>query len=574
MKPAAFPSLRVGGGLVPLAAVLLLSFGGLGWRLYHLQVSNRSEYVQSSRKQQFAYVRCLPQRGMIIDCRKRIIAASSEVYNLFAEPRRLGGPEQIKAVAGDLQELLDIPSYEISKAIWAGSNPGFVRIYEHLTLDQRERLAGVRIPGIGIENAWRRYYPAGRSACHVIGFIGGTEKSGLAGLELKYDGVLRGEQGQEAFAVDVLRRPIGASPDQSRPVVDGQSLVLTLDVTIQQFVRRSLEAKMKEYRAESAVGVVMDPWSGAILAMVSLPDYDPLQFSKTDPDRLRNRALTDPFEPGSIFKPIVAAIALDAGVITTTEKIDCENGYWGRFRIGEFGNHRYGLMDVGEILQESSNIGMAKIGLKLTPAQLYEGVRLFGFGKKTGIDLPGEDSGFIYPTDKWSKYSPTRIAFGHEVLVTAVQVAQAYCILANGGSLVRPHLVKAVIDCQGQITEFTPSGSGTGYVVKPEVAHWIVCKALVDAVNEGTGDQAAIEGIPVWGKTGTANIALPGGGYDTRSYVASFAGGAPAEHPALVVLVSIRKPDRSLGKGYSGGRVAAPVAKEILEQSLSYLGLK
>lgn len=567
-------NLRLFSGLVPVAAVLLISFGGLAYRLYDLQVSKRPEYVSTSRNQQLAFVRHQPQRGMIVDGRGRILAASSRVYNLFAEPRRLGGPDGTKMTAAIVQEMLEVPGHEITETMLKASNPGFVRICENLTLQQRELFSDKRIVGIGIENAWKRYYPAGPSTCHLLGFIGGDEKAGLSGLELKYDDVLSGEQGQEVFAVDVMRRPIGASAVETREVVDGQSLILTVDTIIQQYVRNALEAKVKEYRAESAVGIVMDPWSGAILAMVSLPDYNPETFSKAPQDHLRNRALTDPYEPGSIFKPIVAALALDAGVISRTEKIYCEDGYWGRYRIGEFGNHQYGMMDVAEILQESSNVGMAKIGLKLTPRQLYDGLGLLGFGAKTGIDLPGEDAGLVYPTGKWSKYSPTRIAFGHEVLVTGLQIAQAYCILANGGSLVRPHIVKAVVNPQGEVTEFTPSVSGTGYVIKPSVAEWIVRKALVDVVNEGTGDQAQIEGVQVWGKTGTANIALPTGGYDTRNYVASFAGGAPAEHPRLVVLVSIRKPDRSLGKGYSGGRVAAPVAREILEQSLSYLGLK
>lgn len=565
-------TLRIFSGIVPVVLVLVISFAGLAYRLYDLQVSRRPEYVQSSRSQQFAYVRHQPQRGMIVDCRGRLLAASSRVYNLFAEPRRLEEAETIKLTASELQDMLDIPGYEIAKTIHQARNPGFVRLWEDLTLSQRELFSQKRISGVGIENAWKRTYPAGRSTCHVLGFIGGDEKSGLAGLELKYDSVLHGQQGQEVFAVDVFRRPIGASPELTQAATNGQSLVLTIDATLQQFVRTSLAAKVKEYRAESAVGIVMDPWSGAILALVSLPDYDPETFSRAASDHLRNRALTDPYEPGSIFKPVVAALALDAGVISRTEKIDCENGYWGRYRIGEFGNHQYGLMNVAEILQESSNVGMAKIGLKLTPQQLYEGLRLFGFGAKTGIDLPGEDAGMVYPPGKWSKYSPTRIAFGHEVLVTAVQISQAYCILANGGSLIRPHIVKAVVNSDGEVTEFTPAISGTGYIIKPDVAQWIVRKALVDVINEGTGDQAAIEGVQVFGKTGTANIALPTGGYDTRNYVASFAGGAPAEHPRLVVLVSIRKPDRSLGKGYSGGRVAAPVAREILEQSLTYLG--
>ena len=568
-------TLRLFSGMLLITILLLISFGVLAYRLFDLQISRQPDYVEASRNQQFARVIHQPQRGMIVDCHGRILAASSRVYNLFAEPRRLDNHEQAKTTAAQVQDMLKIPGHEVTKTILEAHNPGFVRIWNNLTLDQRELFSKKHLTGIGIENTWQRTYPAGPSTCHVLGFIGGDDEAGLSGLELQYNSVLSGKKGIETFAVDVRRRPIGASPSQDNPVQDGQSLILTLDATIQQFVRAALTKKVKEYRAESGVGIVMDPWSGAILAMVSWPDFEPDAFGKVvDPNDLRNRAVSDMFEPGSIFKPIVAAVALDSGAINTTQKFDCEDGYWAKFKIGEFGNHRYGMMNVCEILCESSNVGMAKIGLEMRPQQFYDGLKLFGFGKETGVDLPGEVTGLVYPPGKWSKYSPTRIAFGHEVLVTAVQMARAYCILANGGSLIHPHLVKAVVNSRGEITDFTPAVNGTGYVIKPEIAHWIVRKALTDVVNEGTGDQAAIEGIQVFGKTGTANIALPTGGYDTKNYVASFAGGAPADHPRVVVLVSIRRPDRSLGKGYSGGRVAAPVMKEILEKTLTYLDSK
>ena len=214
---------------------------------------------------------------------------------------------------------------------------------------------------------------------------------------------------------------------------------------------------------------------------------------------------------------------------------------------------------------------MAKIGLKMNPKTLYDGLHLFGFGSQTGVDLTGEEPGLLRPPSKWSGYSPTRIAFGHEVSVTAMQIARAYCILANGGTVIQPHVVQAVVDAEGRLKDVTPAVVGAGYVIKPETAEWIVREAMTAVVKEGTGDQAAIKGVQVFGKTGTANIALPTGGYDTSSYMASFVGGAPAEHPRVIVLVSIRKPNRALGKGYSGGRVAAPVFREILEKTLAYL---
>ncbi len=547
-------------------------FGLLVWRLFDLQYVQAATFEQSSRRQQNAVIPERAQRGFIVDSRGRLLAASNISYTVFAEPRRFEDAEMIKVAAFTLHDLLEVPGHEICRLIDSASNPGYAPILSDVDTLTRDAVVNARLPGIGVESRWKRYWPAGRLTGHIIGFIG-TEQTGLAGLELQYDGLLRGSEGKSVFVVDALRRPIAAAPADRVESIDGQSLILTLDASIQEFVRSALLSKMREYEAEAAVGVVMNPSTGAILAMVSLPDFDPDNFSRTDPEYMKNRVLTDVYEPGSIFKPIVAAIALDSGSIGFNEKFDCENGYFARYRIGEFGNKRYGLMSVREIQIHSSNVGMAKIGLQMGQKTLYDGLRIFGFGRRTGVDLPGEEPGILHPLNRWSGWSVTRIPFGHEVSVTAIQMARAYCMLANGGSLVRPHIVRAVVDRSGKITELRQPSAGAGYILKPEVARWMVQNALTGVVNEGTGDQAALENCQVWGKTGTANIALPGGGYDTRNYVSSFVGGAPADKPAVVVLVSIIRPNRALGKGYSGGRVAAPVAREILEKTLPYLGV-
>lgn len=553
-------------------SLVCIIFGLLVWRLFDLQYVQAESFEQSSRRQQNAVIAEQAQRGFIVDARGRLLAAGNISYTVFAEPRRFQDPEVIKNAAFTLHDLLDVPGHEICRIIDSANNPGYAPIAADVDALTRDAVIGARIPGIGIESRWKRHYPAGRLTSHLIGFIG-TEQTGLAGLELRYDDLLRGSEGRSVFVVDALRRPIAAALAQGVQSVDGQSLILTLDIGIQEFVRTALLKKKLEYEAEAAVGIVMNPWTGAIMAMVSLPDFDPDQFGRTDPELMKNRVLGDVYEPGSIFKPIVAAIALDSGKIGFNEKFDCEDGYFARYRIGEFGNKRYGLMSVRDIQIHSSNVGMAKIGLQMGQKPLYDGLRLFGFGTRTGIDLPGEEPGILHPLNRWSGWSVTRIPFGHEISVTSIQMARAYSILANGGSLVRPHIVRAVVNSDGTITDYRQPTSGAGFILKPEVAHWMVQNALTGVVNEGTGDQAALKNCQVWGKTGTANIALPGGGYDTRNYVSSFVGGAPADKPAVVVLVSLIRPNRALGKGYSGGRVAAPVAREILEKTLPYLGV-
>jgi cell division protein FtsI/penicillin-binding protein 2 len=553
-----------------ICVVLVISMGLLGWRLYYLQIQKSAYYAETSRRQQNLTVTQPAQRGTIFDSRGNVLAASNTADEVFIEPRRIPNPDDIKENAMALQDILHLPGPEICRMVYESKNPGYVKIQSGIDSEQRKAIFNARLPGVGIQNQWIRYYPMGTLTSHIVGFIS-LDSQGLAGLELKYGEILQGQAGKEVYLVDVARRPIGYRPDLYTPPIHGQNLILTIDSTLQQYVRAALLKQMKEYEAESAIGIMMDPQTGAVLAMVSLPDFDPERFNTEKSDCLKNRILTDPYEPGSIIKPIVAAIALDSGAIRYNEVFYCEDGYWGKYRIGEFGNHRYGNFTVREILIHSSNVGMAKIGIKMGQKQLYEGLRLFGMGQRTGIDLPGEDAGLLYPVSKWSGYSVTRIPFGHEILINALQITRAYCVLANGGSLVTPHVVRAVVNSQGQITELYQSAPGTGFIIKPEVAHWIVRKALAGVVNEGTGDKAALENVQVWGKTGTANIALPGGGYDESNFVASFVGGVPTDNPKIVLMVSIRKPNRHLGKGYSGGRVAAPVAGEILKQAMPYL---
>ncbi|MHC4530530.1 MAG: peptidoglycan D,D-transpeptidase FtsI family protein, partial [Planctomycetota bacterium] len=358
-------------------------------------------------------------------------------------------------------------------------------------------------------------------------------------------------------------------------VSDGFGIILTLDATIQQFARTELLKQFREYQAESAVAIVVEPKSGAILAMVSLPGFDPNKAPSTDPNNFKNRAVTDTFEPGSVLKPIITAIALDTGAVNTTEKIFCENGHYhgrGFGSIKEYRYYQYGDMTLKQILVKSSNIGMAKIGQRLGKQKLHDGLKHFGFGKKTGIDLPGEAPGLLWPHKKWTGYSLTRIPFGQEISVTALQLVRAFCILANGGKMVRPFLVQATVDNNGKIVKLKTPSPPVGFVINPDVAQWIVNDALTAVINEGTGRRAKLEKYQLFGKTGTANIAKKDSkGYDDDAYIASFIAGAPAHDPAIVVLVSVRKPDRSLGKGYTGGTVAAPVAAKIISKTLNYL---
>jgi len=548
--------------------VALLSLAG---RCFYLQHFKSNHYIDISTKQQQKLVTQKPQRGEILDCRGRVLAASNKIHTIKAEPRII---EDLEATSTKLAPILRMSSREIYKIIAESQNPGFAKLKVGADLEQR--IKARRIYGIGVDSDWQRHYPLGSLASHIVGFTS-VDNQGLGGIELQCDKELGGLARQNIIFADARRRPIRLK-QQNGTFSDGVGIILTVDATIQQFARAELIKQYESYEAESAVAIVVEPSTGAILAMVSLPDFDPNDIRSADPDNFRNRAITDQFEPGSILKPIVAAIAIDGGVVGTNEKIFCENGYYhgkGFGGITEYRNHRYGNMTVREILVKSSNIGMAKIGQRLGKGRLYKGLKLFGFGKETGVDLPGEVEGVLRPAREWTGYSVTRIPFGQEISVTAIQLIRAFCILANGGRSVRPFFIRAMVDNNGRVIKLKQQRrTGVGFVVEPEVAEWIVTEALVGVVDEGTGKRAKLEKWQVFGKTGTANIAKSNEkGYSDSDYVASFIAGAPAEDPAAVVLVSIRKPNKKLGRGYTGGAVASPVAARILEKTLTYLGV-
>lgn len=553
--------------------LLIVLFLALTGRCFYLQSVKAEHYLDASLKQQRAFRSRQPQRGVILDCRGRVLAASNGIQTIFADPREI---RDAKETSSELAPVVDIGAHIICQLILESNSPRFAKIKN--TNDANECSAARRIHGIGAYSDWQRHYPTGRLVSNVVGFTS-ADNRGLEGIELKYDTALTGLPARNVFFADWRRRPIRPK-EQDGVLTNGVGIILTIDSTIQQFVRDELVKRYEEYEAESAVAIVAEPRSGAILAMVSLPDFNPANIGTTDPNNFRSRTITDWYEPGSIIKPIITAIALDAGVVNTTEKIFCENGsYSGKYNgksfghIGEYKNG-FGDLTVREILINSSNIGMAKIGQRLGRDKLYDGLRLFGFGERTGIELPGEVHGLLRTPDQWTSYSVTRIPFGQEICVTAMQLIRAFSILANGGRLVSPFLVRAVVDNNGKVTELKQPPPPVGYLVKHEVARWVVTEALTSVVNEGGGKRAKLDKWQVFGKTGTANIANSDSrGYSKRDYVSSFICGAPAEDPAIVVLVSIRKPNRSLGKGYLGGVVSAPVAARIIERTLTYLGV-
>jgi cell division protein FtsI/penicillin-binding protein 2 len=353
--------------------------------------------------------------------------------------------------------------------------------------------------------------------------------------------------------------------EAAEPAVPGASITLTIDSVLQLFVERELDGVMQAWQPTSACAIVIDPQSGEVLALASRPGFDPNDAQHVPDNAWINTAIASTFEPGSTFKPSVVAWGLDSGQVATGEEFDCERGsYRMRGRILH-DHHPYGLLDVAGILIKSSNIGMAKIGERMGNAELHEAAVQFGYGRRTGIELPGELPGTLRPLDEWTSYSTGSIPMGQELSATPLQVLVSLATLANGGRAISPHLLRGIVGTKVEARNVVSTA-----VVSESTAAWMVQTALVGVVARGTGQNARIDGIAVFGKSGTAQKIDPATGkYSTSRYVGSFACGAPAENPRAVVLVSVNEP--TAGRSYFGGTVAAPAAAAILKRTLAHL---
>lgn len=538
-----------------------LTIGVTLWvRLLWLGVLEPDHWVSLARRQHLEVLELQPTRGAIRDRNLKPLAMSLRLSSVFGDPRHIKNPRRL---AQRLAPLLDQPVQALEKKL-SDRRRGFVWLARKISNRDAARIRAARLEGIHLIMEPQRVYPHGRLACHVVGFAG-LDAQGLEGMECSADRLLRGEPGWRWLSQDARRRYLGTWETPGVAPRDGLELVLTLDTTLQYIAERELDRAYRNSHAQAASIVVMDPFTGEILAMANRPDYDPNHFGRSPPEHRRNRAVTDPFEPGSVFKIVTAAVALGTGAVGSQDRYDCEQGAWavaGRI----LHDHRpHGWLTFEEVVRYSSNIGMAKVAMQMGGEAIYRGIRAFGFGETTGLALPGEAAGRVKHPREWSKTSITVIPMGHEVTVTTVQLAQAISVVANGGRLVRPQLVREVRERSGAVVQR----------FRPQVARRVLAQPIADelkrilvgAVREGTGRQAQVPGFQAAGKTGTAQKVEPGGGYSHSRFVASFIGFVPAEAPRLAIAVTLDEP-RGL---YYGGVVAAPVFREVAVSSLAYL---
>lgn len=547
-------------------AGIAVSCLGLAWlivagRLVHLQVWDRDALVTRAATQREYVEEVLPRPGDIFDRHGRVLATTVRCRSLFLVPSHIAKPW---SVAQQLAEALRLNGDELFERIGRHSDKHFLWVKRRLTEEEAERVRKLQLPAEiwGFRDEYRRLYPQGPVAAQVLG-LRDIDGFGRGGIEESCDNLLRGTPGRRRLTRDALGRVIDVLEDPALPPIPGTSVTLTIDTVVQLFVERELDRLVAAWRPANCCAVVLEPATGAILAMASRPTFDPNRPEEAVDEAWKNHVIADIYEPGSTFKPLVVAYGLDQGLLTTNERFDCE---WGQYRMGRrllHDHHPYGTLSLTDVLVKSSNIGMAKVGEKLGNERLHAAAAAFGFGRRTGIELPGELPGILRPLSEWTTYSTGSIPMGHELAATPLQLITAHAVLANGGKLPRPHVIAR------------PGESGPDWalhdqhVVDPMVARWLVEGPLREVVTRGTGRRARIPGYEVFGKTGTAQVLSPHGGYQHGRYVSSFLCGGPVDDPQALVLVVVNQAGQG-GEAF-GGKVAAPTAAEILRQTLVYL---
>ncbi len=545
------------GRLALIIISITLWSGAIAARLVQLQVLKHQEFVQLALKGQVSTRPVLAPRGIIYDCHMDELATSATVSTVVAEPRRV---RDIRPAARKLAAILDMDPAELTAKLSDPTRQTFQVIRRRISPDAEARISGLATEGVYQVEESMRVYPNRELASQVLGFVN-MNGDGGAGLELQYDKELKGTPGVVSFDVDARGRSFRDKIEKAP--VQGHSLVVSLDKSIQYVAARELTAGVEKARAAAGTAIVMESDTGRILALANYPDFNCNSYNLYPADLWRNRAVSDIFEPGSTFKVVVATAALEARLTRPNEIIDCQMG---SITIGRhvFHDHKpYGLLTFDQILEHSSNVGAAKLGLRLGEQRLYEALRTFGFGSKTGIDLPGEIVGLVRDWHQWSGLSIGAISFGQEVGVTSLQILTAINAIANGGYRVRPTIVDRVIDENGNLVRTTASQKSQ--IMRPETAA-AIREAFEGVVLRGTGRLAALEGYRAAGKTGTAQK-IVNGRYSNTRYMSSFIGFAPLPLPRLTILVQIDEPK---GVIY-GGDVCGPVFQKIAQQSLLLL---
>lgn len=540
---------------------LILAFAALGHHLYHLQIVRHTELYEKARAKYTSSRTSRGQRGSIYDVRGNLLAGNISGRDLLAEPRRMG--ERRAAVIDELVHRLGVKRAVLEQRFESGRVEVVVK--RGISLESAAALEALALPGVRFVDSQRRFYPKHELLANVLGFTDNNH-NGVYGLEATFDRELSPQQDVATYERDRRGRALHRASPQVPHRLDGNSIHLTIDEPIQDTLEAELRILHDSFSPRYTYAIMANPRTGAIMAMGQLPSYDPNDRTNMNADRWRNHIVSDVYDPGSTMKCIAIAGAVDYGTVTMDSVIDCEGGYWHYGGRPLRDTHGHGMLTVSDVIQKSSNIGTAKIALAMGEQGLYQTLRRFGFGERTGLELTHESPGILRPLDQWDRLSITRFPIGQGVSVTPLQMVQAYCALANRGQMIQLRLAEYVTDPDGNVmTRFEPRSRG--WAARPRAVAAVVEAMKRVTETGGTARRAAVDGYDVAGKTGTSQKLIDGSYSGHDKYIASFIGFAPADDPAFVLLVVADEPNGA----YYGGTVCGPTFRRIAEQTLRYL---
>jgi cell division protein FtsI (penicillin-binding protein 3) len=548
--------------LLGLYVGLLAGFGVLWVRCVWLQVLHTGRLSSLARAQHRTHQVLLGARGTIYDRDGEVLAMSVPVPSVYANPRRMKANAAKPQLAAQISKMTGKDASFIRRRL--DRDRGFVWLARQVDPGMHPQLASLLHQGIGMREEPKRMYPHGGMAAHLLGHVN-IDEQGLEGLELAMNGTLHGQPGWRSTLRDAKGDLlIGPWTTQIEPE-PGYDVVLTIDGVVQGVAEEALAWGVKAFHAKGGSLIIVEPSTGAILALANQPGFDPNHPGNASADKRRNRAVTDMAEPGSVFKIVTASALLEEGLVRLDEQIFCEHANWATVGHHVLHDHTpHGWLSFEEVIKYSSNIGTSKFAQRLPPETLYRYIRAFGFGRKTGVDLPGEVSGMIAPPARWSKLSPYIIPIGQEVATTPIQLAEMMAIVANGGWVVRPYLIDRIQDADGRvIRRFPPQPRGERLLSDATIQS--LNQILSQVVQSGTGQLANIQGLTVAGKTGTAQKLEPNGRYSHSRYVASFVGYGPVPDSRFAMVVVVDEPHP-----YYGGTVAAPIFRRVVQQLQGY----
>jgi cell division protein FtsI (penicillin-binding protein 3) len=547
--------------IIFLSFLLSICFVMIAGRMFQLQVLKKEQLYKLAAQQHHVQIPLVPKRGTVYDDKNNELAVSIEVDSVYADARKI---EDVKKTVNDLASILQIDREELKQRL--KSRRSFEWIQRKISSKEVEQIKALKLPGIHFLKENRRFYPNSQLAAHLVGFVG-LDSKGLEGIEYQYDALLNGANHVMTTAKDALGREIAIGRGPFKKEDHYRNIVLSIDKLIQHITEIELGRGVEKWGAKGGMAIVMDPFTGKVLAMASYPTFNPNEFIRYRSKNWRNRAVSDVFEPGSLFKAFLAAAAVEEQVVRSSDSFFCENGSYTVYDRTIHDTSKHGWLTFQQIIKFSSNIGASKVGEKIGKELYYRYISAFGFGEKTRIGLPGEGKGIVRHPRYWPPVALDTISFGQGVSVTGIQLVTALSAIANGGSLMKPYVVEKIMNEKGEVIQsFQPEV--VRKVISEETAKKVT--ALLKATTEkgGTGEEAVPAGYEIAGKTGTAQkVDSLLGRYSEDRYLSGFMGFAPAEEPKLVLLVVVDEPQ---GNNY-GGVVAAPIFRAITEKVLSYL---